>query len=64
MDNPNIVDKKPMITELDADKNYAWCACGLSTKEGGAFCDGSHKNTNFSPHIFKPEKTAHRINTL
>ena len=57
METPNIADKKPIIIELKEGKNYAWCACGLSKKEGGAFCDGSHQSTSFSPHIFKAEKT-------
>jgi CDGSH-type Zn-finger protein len=52
MSTPNIIQKKPVIIELEAGKTYAWCACGLSNNEGGAFCNGSHKTTEFKPHIF------------
>ncbi|MCF6365740.1 MAG: CDGSH iron-sulfur domain-containing protein [Bacteroidales bacterium] len=57
MKNPNIADNKPLMFETEAGKSYAWCSCGLSKKEGGAFCDGSHIGTDFTPHIFVAEKT-------
>jgi CDGSH-type Zn-finger protein len=57
MSNPNIIQKKPVIIELEVGNQYAWCACGLSKKEGGVFCDGSHKTTEFHPHIFKVEES-------
>jgi CDGSH-type Zn-finger protein len=56
MDKPNIIAKKPVLVYLEAGQTYAWCACGISKKEGGAFCDGSHKTTEFRPHIFKIEE--------
>ena len=28
-------------------KTYYWCACGLSSTQ--PFCDGSHKDTGFTP---------------
>jgi CDGSH-type Zn-finger protein len=56
MSSPNIIQKKPVIIELEEGKQYGWCACGLSKNEGGAFCDGSHKTTEFKPHIFKAEE--------
>lgn len=54
-----IIEKHPEMVDLEADKNYAWCACGLSSKK--TFCDGSHKSTEMSPLIFKvdePKKAA------
>lgn len=37
----------PFPLEVEKDKTYYWCACGLSKKQ--PFCDGSHKGTDFSP---------------
>lgn len=31
----------PIAVEVEADKIYSWCTCGLSNKQ--PFCDGSHK---------------------
>ncbi|MEC7217514.1 MAG: CDGSH iron-sulfur domain-containing protein [bacterium] len=36
--------------ELEQGKKYAWCSCGLSSKQ--PFCDGSHKQTTFLPKVF------------
>lgn len=46
----NIPQKAPYVMELDPG-NYAWCQCGNSSNQ--PFCDGSHKNTGFSPITFK-----------
>ncbi len=54
MEKPTIAAKQPTEVTLKAGKTYAWCACGLSTKQ--PFCDGSHKNTPFEPLIFKSEE--------
>ncbi len=43
----------PQMVELEANKNYAWCACGKSM--GQPWCDGSHKGGAFAPHVFKEE---------
>ena len=53
MAEPKIVDKKPIILELDAG-DYWWCFCGLSQKQ--PFCDGSHKETEFRPVEFALEE--------
>jgi CDGSH-type Zn-finger protein len=37
----------PYPIEVEAGKKYFWCACGRSKKQ--PFCDGSHKDTGFSP---------------
>lgn len=50
MANPKIVQKSP-FTENVEPGNYAWCSCGLSSKQ--PYCDGSHKGTEFSPIVEK-----------
>ncbi len=40
----------PFSVELEGEKKYAWCACGLSKKQ--PFCDGSHKGTEMKPVVF------------
>ncbi len=54
MSEPNSAVKAPAKVELEANKNYAWCSCGLSKNQ--PFCDGSHKTTDFKPLIFKVEE--------
>ncbi len=41
--------------QLEKDKNYAWCSCGLSSKL--PFCNGAHNSTDKRPIVFKTEKT-------
>ena len=59
MPEPHIAAQSPIAVELEAGKNYAWCACGHSQKQ--PFCDGSHRGSEFVPLVFKLEekKTAH-----
>jgi CDGSH-type Zn-finger protein len=47
MSKPEIAQKSPYAVNVDAGKNYWWCACGKSAKQ--PFCDGSHKGGAFSP---------------
>lgn len=54
MSEPTIAAKNPAKVELEAGKNYAWCACGLSKSQ--PFCDGSHKTTDMKPLVFKVEE--------
>ncbi len=54
MSDPVIVERKPLGVELEAGKNYFWCACGLSKKQ--PFCDGSHASTDIKPVKFTAEK--------
>ncbi len=42
-----IAAKEPVRVEVEEGRNYFWCACGRSRKQ--PFCDGSHKDTGFSP---------------
>jgi class 3 adenylate cyclase/CDGSH-type Zn-finger protein/nitrite reductase/ring-hydroxylating ferredoxin subunit len=37
----------PIPIKVKSNKVYFWCACGKSDQQ--PFCDGSHKNTKFSP---------------
>ncbi|MFT5430895.1 MAG: CDGSH-type Zn-finger protein [Myxococcota bacterium] len=55
MSKPKIAQKGPYAVELEEGKKYAWCSCGMSSKQ--PFCDGSHKGTGFSPRVFTAEET-------
>lgn len=46
-----VAQKEPYAVEVEAGKDYYWCACGRSAKQ--PFCDGSHKGTGFSPEVYK-----------
>ena len=41
---------KPIEVKLESGKDYYWCTCGRSKSQ--PFCDGSHKNTEFTPKKF------------
>ncbi|MFT5134126.1 MAG: CDGSH-type Zn-finger protein [Gammaproteobacteria bacterium] len=47
MDQANVAQKSPIAVEVEEGKSYYWCSCGLSSKQ--PFCDGSHKETSFTP---------------
>ena len=49
MSEPECAQKTPYTVELEAG-DYWWCACGKSKTQ--PFCDGSHKDTDFSPIKF------------
>lgn len=53
MTEPVVAQKGPYEVELKAGQKYFWCACGRSTHQ--PFCDGSHKGTDFKPHVFIAE---------
>lgn len=44
---PRIAAYKPHYAELEKDKRYFWCACGLSNNQ--PYCDGSHNGTGIEP---------------
>ncbi|MEJ2143007.1 MAG: CDGSH iron-sulfur domain-containing protein [Gammaproteobacteria bacterium] len=46
MSEPVCAKKGAYIVNLEAGE-YWWCACGKSKTQ--PFCDGSHKDTDFSP---------------
>lgn len=50
MNKPDIAAKEPIIKTLDPN-TYHWCTCGKS--KGQPFCDGSHKDTAFTPLAFE-----------
>ena len=50
-----ITQKAPYPVEVEAGKDYYWCACGRSSKQ--PFCDGSHKDTGMAPVKYTAEKT-------
>ena len=37
----------PFAVQVEQNKDYWWCACGLSKAQ--PFCDGSHKSTDITP---------------
>ena len=47
--------KAPYNVQVEAGKEYYWCACGRSKNQ--PFCDGSHKAVGLAPIAFKAEKT-------
>ncbi len=54
MSKPTVADNKPAVVELEKDKKYFFCSCGLSQSQ--PFCDGSHKGSDFTPQVFTAEK--------
>ncbi len=46
---------EPIAVEVKEGKNYFWCSCGKSSRQ--PFCDGSHKETEFTPVAWKAEKS-------
>lgn len=54
MSEANTSRKEPYAVELEAGKTYYACACGNSAKL--PFCDGSHKDTEFTPNAFDAKK--------
>ncbi len=55
MSGVKIFDNKPVAIELEANKEYFWCACGRSSKQ--PFCDGSHRGTQFTPMKFSVKQS-------
>ena len=45
-----ITQKAPYEVDLKAGKKYAWCRCGLSSRQ--PFCDGAHSTTDIEPLVF------------
>ncbi|MEJ2760919.1 MAG: CDGSH iron-sulfur domain-containing protein [Gammaproteobacteria bacterium] len=56
MDKPTIAARSPAPVEVQAGKTYFWCACGRSANQ--PFCDGSHKDTGFTPVQYRAEANA------
>ena len=49
MPQPHIAQRSPYAVE-HAPGDYWWCACGRSKRQ--PFCDGSHRDSEFSPVKF------------
>lgn len=48
---PQVPQKSPYAVDVEAGKSYYWCACGKSKSQ--PLCDGSHKETTFTPVKFE-----------
>ena len=59
MSEPVIAQKSPIPVEVEAGKDYWWCACGQSKNQ--PFCDGSHKGTAFTPVKWTAEATGRKF---
>ncbi len=55
MDTPKRAADTPFGVEVESGEVYFWCACGLSTSQ--PFCDGSHKDTGFTPTRYNAEES-------
>lgn len=55
MSHPVVAGAFPKDVELKKGKEYHWCSCGRSKNQ--PFCDGSHRNTGFTPLAFKAESS-------
>ena len=47
MTDPVRAADTPFAVETEAGESYWWCSCGKSANQ--PFCDGSHKDTSFTP---------------
>ena len=56
MDKPTIAARSTAPVDVEAGKTYFWCACGRSANQ--PFCDGSHKDTGFTPVQYRAEADA------
>ncbi|MCP5018779.1 MAG: CDGSH iron-sulfur domain-containing protein [Ketobacter sp.] len=45
--SPRVASALPFPTPIKKGQDLWWCSCGLSARQ--PFCDGSHKDTGFSP---------------
>jgi CDGSH-type Zn-finger protein len=55
MEKAVVAQKSPYQVDVEAGRNYFWCACGRSQKQ--PFCDGSHKGTGLTPVPYKADAT-------
>jgi len=44
---PKVASHSPFPLEVEKNKTYYWCSCGLSANQ--PFCDSSHKGTGLMP---------------
>jgi CDGSH-type Zn-finger protein len=50
-----VAQKSPYGVNLEAGKDYFWCACGRSANQ--PYCDGSHKAVGMKPMKFTAPET-------
>lgn len=55
MSEPIPAQKAPFGVQVEAGKEYWWCACGRSASQ--PYCDGSHKAVGLVPLAFTAERT-------
>ena len=55
MADPIVAQKAPYGVDVEAGKQYYWCACGRSAKQ--PFCDGSHKAVGMAPLAWTAAET-------
>jgi CDGSH iron-sulfur domain-containing protein 3 len=53
MSEPVRASDTPLGVDVEEGKNYFWCACGKSQSQ--PFCDGAHKDTDFTPVKYTAE---------
>lgn len=56
MQKPERPSDTPFGVDVEAGKAYFWCACGRSRNQ--PFCDGSHKDTGFTPVKYEAAESA------
>ena len=54
MSEAKVAQKAPYPVDVKPGDKLFWCRCGRS--ETQPFCDGSHKDTNFTPVAFTAEE--------
>lgn len=55
MSQPISPQNEPYEASVEAGRTYYWCACGRSANQ--PFCDGSHKDTDFTPVKYEAERS-------
>lgn len=56
MEKAKVAQTSPIAVEVEEGKSYFWCSCGLSNNQ--PFCDGSHKETGFTPVKYDATESA------
>jgi len=54
-DEPVVAQKEPCAVDVEEGQTYWWCACGRSATQ--PFCDGSHRETSFTPIEYTAERS-------
>lgn len=52
---PNRAGDEPVAINIEAGKNYHWCACGKSSNQ--PFCNGAHSGSTFTPKTFSMKES-------